>query len=146
MPEPAERPERLRALIGAYLEEVRAVERSKSPFAGAFGMKGGPADDPCHDRFAAALDALLEEAAEAEPEPSEVRALLEQILAPPPKDCPRSAYWMLLAVQGAAERLVPALNREDARVLLERYRADYPRYQRLPVQTKILRLLDRRAK
>ncbi|MGX8692275.1 MAG: hypothetical protein ACSW8E_00775 [Clostridia bacterium] len=146
MPERSERLERLRALIRAYLEEVRAVERKKGPLAGAFGMKGGPADDPCHDRFSEALRAMLEDFAQAKPEPAEARALLEQLLALPPEDCPRSAYWMLLAVQGMAEGLIPALDRENARALLERYGKDYPRRLRLPIQKKMFCRLEKQAR
>ena len=146
MPERSERLEGLQELIRAYLEEVRAVERKKGPLAGAFGMKGGPADDPCHDRFTEALRAMLEDFAQAKPEPAEARALLEQLLAPPPKDCPRSAYWMLLAVHGLTEGLIPALDRENARALLERYGKDYQRRLRLPVQQKLFRQLEKQAK
>ncbi len=146
MPEQGERLERLQELYWVYLAEVQAAKDVSSPFAGAFGMKGGPADDPCHDRFVSALRALLEESAQAWPGPGEARALLEQVFAPPPEGCPRDAYWMLLAAQGLAERLIPGLSCEDARVLLERYRADYPKHARLPAQEKILRLLEKRAK
>ena len=145
MPEQNGRAERLRALYEAYLDEAAAAERGKGFFAGAFGLKGGPADDPCHERFAERLQALLADFAEERPGSCEARALLEQVFAPPPKGCPKSAYWMLLAVHGTAEGLIPALGREDARALRESYRGDYPRHRRLPVQDRILRLLEKAA-
>ena len=143
MPEQGELLPRLRELKRDYLEKAETAERSASPMAGAFGTKGGPADDPCHERYAEALRALLEDCDQAAPQ--ELAGLLGEILAPPARDCPRSAYWMLLAVQGLAETLIPRIDRADARALAERYRRDYPRYQRLPVQKQILRALKQRA-
>ena len=39
---------RQQGLYESYLEEVERLERERKPGAGYFGLKGGPADDPCH--------------------------------------------------------------------------------------------------
>lgn len=141
MPECGVQLMRLQELYDGYLEQADKAERSRSPMAGAFGTKGGPADDPCHERFAEDLRALLDGCPQAELRPGELCAMLERIYAPPAKDCPQSAYWMLLAVHGLTERLIPLLDRAEARSLWERYRRDHPRSRLLPVQKKILRML-----
>ena len=146
MPEQRDWLQRLRALTEDYRELVAEKERTSSFFAGAFGMKGGPADDPCHERYAMQLKELLEEMLSASPGSEEVRAVLEEIYAAPlRRPCPSSAYWMLLAVHGLTEDAIARLDPADARALWERYRKDHPRHKRLPVQEQILRRLKSAA-
>ena len=133
--------QRLRALLEQYREQAAEAERKAAFLAGAFGMRGGPADDPCHDRFAAELKELLEDFARNDPDPGEARAMLETIFTVPETSCPKSAYWMLLAVHNLTGPAIACLRPEDARALRERYRSDYPRHRRLPAQENVLRWL-----
>ena len=55
---------------------------------------------------------------------------------------PKSAYWMLVAVQGLTRVLIPGLSKEDAAALAARYAEDYPRRERLPAQDELLTLLQ----
>ncbi len=135
---------RLRSLLETYLDRAGEAERGARPLAGAFGMRGGPADDPCHDRFAAELRELLEEFARNDPDPDEARALLEEIFAAPKRPCPKCAYWMLLAVHNLTEGTIACLRPEDARALRESFRRDYPRHRRLPAQVNVLRWLKQK--
>ena len=50
---------RLEALYAGYLKTVQELEDNRKLGEGMFGFKGGPADNPCHDRFAEDLRALL---------------------------------------------------------------------------------------
>ncbi len=135
---------KLRALYERYLDRAAEAERSAKPLAGAFGMKGGPADDPCHGRFADELKELLKDFAQNDPDPDEARALLEEIFAASKQPCPKCAYWMLLAVHNLTEPVIACLRTEDARTLRERYRGDYPRHRRLPSQDNVLRWLKQK--
>ncbi len=141
MSEPAALLPRVKELYAAYLDKTAELERTRSLFAGALGMRGGPADDPCHDRFAEDLRALLDEAAGAGLPSGELRELLALVYAPPEKDCPRCAYWMLLAVHGMSAGLIDQLSPDDARALAERYRKDWPRHRRLPAQDQVCKAL-----
>lgn len=136
---------RLRALTAAYLAEAEEVERSAPLLAGVFGTKGAPADDPCHARYEKDLGALLEELLADGSDPQTLRAALEIVYATPPSPCPRSAYWMLIAVQTLTEHAIPRLDPKDAAALATAYRSDYPRWQRLPSQERIFRALKQRA-
>lgn len=114
---------------------------------GAFGAKGGPKDDPCHDRFAAQLRELLTEFASSAPELSEIRQMLACLFqAPRQAEVPGSAYWMLLAVQGLGLDLIAKLSPGDAAALAAAYERDHPRRMRFPVQNQVLRELKRRSK
>lgn len=137
----------MRMLRERYLDKVRELERNRKPAEGIFGLKGGPADDPCHEQYADELASLLEAFLAEGPDSGSTRRVLEELYAPPPKnDVPRSAYWMLIAVQGLCPELIEQLDTGDARELEERFSASYRRRERMPNQQKILKALKNRAK
>ena len=130
-----------------YLETVRELERNRKPAEGLLGMKGGPADNPCHDRFAEDMKALLCEFESANPPSVDVRLVLEKLYAVPERAVvPKSAYWMLIAVQGLCQELISRLDPQDASAIAKRYAADYRRWERMPVQQKILAALQKQSK
>ena len=140
-------PERLRAVYDAYLDKVEELERNRKPGDGLFGLRPGPADHPCHDRFGEELAALLKEYAGTAPPSSELRQMLEEIyLAAKKYPEPQSSYWMLIAVHGLTEEMIGLLSSEDAGGLLARYEKIWPRRERLPVQTRIVKKLRQAAK
>ena len=144
MPEAGGFPARIRALYEAYVDQVETLERNRKFGEGIFGLKGGPADDPCHDRFAADLEALIGEFAQGDPAPAEIRTALEYMYSVPlaHRDS-KTAYWMLLAVHGLTLGLAERLPREESAPLRARYAKDYPRWERLPVQKKVLDALKK---
>lgn len=137
----------LRTLISAYLDKVADLERNRKFAEGLLGMKGGPADDPCHDRFGEEATALLTDYAASAPASADVAAVLRELFsaAESNRDA-RCAYWMLLAIQGACLPLIERLDREDAAALCGYYKKFYPRYKRLPVQDQVLRQLQQASK
>ena len=138
---------RLRALYEGYLTEAEAAERSAAPGAGLFGFGKGPEDDPCHDRFVAALRAFYEELAILKTQSGTVRELMEYACAAPRENPrPRSAYWMLIAVQGLTIPLAERLNPADAGALAELYEKSCRRSERLPVQKQLIDALRAAAK
>ena len=146
MPERGETIARLHAIYESYLDKTVKLELTRKFGAGWFGLKGGVADDPCHDRFADDLRAFFSETAET-CDSAEARELMEYVVAAPEKaDAPRAAYWMLIAVQGLTQPLLPRLAAEDARAVCERLEKLFPRSQRLPVQDELVRALRKQAK
>ena len=137
---------RLEALYRDYIETVRELERIRKIGDGLFGLRPGPEDDPCHDRFAAELDALLRDFAAASPGSEDCAAVLRYLFtAPEAWRELKSAYWMLIAVQGLGAGLIERLNAADAGELEALYAARWPRRERLPVQTQILKQLQRQT-
>ena len=129
-----------------YLDKVDYLEKNKPLGAGIFGMKGGPSDDPCHDRFADDLSVLLGRLAESNPKPAEVQDALRKIYFEPKKHVNlRSAYWMLLAVHSMTFDLIGLLSGEAAGELLREYCKEYPRWERLPVQKKVIEGLKKQS-
>ena len=134
---------RLEKLYGDYLKTVQ----DKRKFGeGMFGFKGGPADNPCHDRFVDDLRALLEDFAAQEPDSADVREVMLWIFDAPtrfPK--PRTACWMLLAVHGLTDVLTERLSPEDAKALYDAYTGRYRRWERMPNQIELLKKLKART-
>ena len=112
----------------SYLETVEELERKRKPGEGIFGMRGGPADNPCHERYSETVRQVLE----------------ELYTAPILHRKPLCAYWMLIAVQRHSLGLIDRLSTQDAKALFDRYSKDTPRHERLPVQNEILKKLIQR--
>ena len=146
MPERSEALVRLQGLYEAYLKEVELLEFNRKPGAGIFGLKGGPADDPCHDRFAETLRGFYEEFAAQEPESAAVRQLMEYACTVPTvRREPRTAYWMLIAVQSLTQPLLGLLTPQDAGELAALYEKSFKRRERMPMQIKLIKALRARA-
>lgn len=137
---------RLEALYNDYIDFVQELERNRKPGEGLFGMRSGPKDDPCHERFAADVKKLLEDFRNTSPGSEDCAALLRYMFTVPEAwqelTC---AYWMLIAVQGFGLDLIGYLNPVDAKALAEFFSAAYPRRIRLPVQEKLLKRLKQQA-
>ncbi len=142
MPERNEALVRLQELYESYLGEVELLEINRKPGAGIFGLKGGPADDPCHDRFAETLRGFYEEFAAQKPESASVKELMAYACTVPTvRREPRTAYWMLIAVQSLTQPLLGLLTLQDAGELAALYEKSYKRRERMPSQIKLIRAL-----
>ena len=136
----------LRERYRSYEETVEELEKNRKPFEGIFGMKGGPADNPCHDRFAEDMRGFFADYAAGRPDSAEVREVLDFVFNEPVAyRGPQCAYWMLTAVQGLTDVLIPLLSREDAAALAASYGKRYPRWKRLPNQDQLLARLKKAA-
>ncbi len=129
-----------------YLAEAVRAESERKPGEGRFGIGKTPADDPCHASFAEKLEAWLGAFLRTDPDSGAVRGVLEEVYrAPKAHPEPRSAYWMLIAVQGLTAGLISRLSREDAAALTAEYAAAYKRYERMPVQKQLFAALKKAA-
>ena len=138
----------LRSETETYVDFVRELERKRKPGEGIFGLKGGPADNPCHERFDQTVGQLLQDFAARKPASDTVRAVMEALFAAPKKyasSAPACAYWMLIAIQRHSLPLIDLLSSEDAFALYVRFNKDIPRRERLPVQTEILKKLKKQC-
>ena len=137
----------LQALYDGYLKDAIQVEKNRKPGEGIFGIGKRPSDDPCHDRFTENLKKLLEDFRAGGPESGEVRDVLRYIYrAPKEHPEPKTAYWLLIAVQSLTKELIPLLSGEDAAALAKEYTGIYKRWERLPIQKQILDALTTASK
>ena len=136
----------LRERYRSYEETVEELERNRKFGEGIFGIKGGPADNPCHDRFAEEMRTAFADYAASRPDSDEVREVLGFVFDEPLNyRGPQCAGWMLMAVQGLTGALIPLLSKEDAAALAASYGKQYPRWKRLPNQDQIYALLKKTA-
>lgn len=142
--------EKLPALIQGYLTEVEQQKAKRGPTDGLLGFGDALRNDGCHDRFADALQALVEQMVAA-PVSATQAAVALRYLCEAPLQCPDNtpqtacARWMLEAAQTLALPLVPLLQPVDAAQLFQWYRSVYPRSRQLPAEKKLARALRQQA-
>lgn len=137
----------LRALYEAYIAKAEQLERDRKPGDGLFGFGKKTADDPCHEQFAADLEALLHAILAQAPSSDEVSRILAYIYrAPSEHPEPKTVYWMLRAVHGLTVELAGRLAPQDAKALRDTYAKEYPRRERFPAQKNVLAALDKARK
>ncbi len=138
--------ERIGNLFDEYLKAAQLLEDNRKP-SELFGLKFGPSDDPLHEHFAEKLGSILRDAEAENPESAQIRPLLEKIYyAPKEYPKPKSAFWMLIAVQGLTQNLIQKLDSADAGELYELYEKNWPRRTRLPVQDAVAKALRNKSR
>lgn len=140
--------EEVRRVYETYLGRMEELQRKRKPAEGLLGVGGGPAADPCQEEFPRQLEAVLKALERTEPASGEARQVLEYLYRTPLpyRQGDQTVYWMLTAVHGLSLDLISRLTPEDAGGLWEAYRRDYPRWERLPAQKKVLAALGTRRK
>lgn len=129
-----------------YFDAVQKAEQNRKITDGMFGFGKKPADDPCHTEFLETLRRMLTNETDEKTDSQHIREILSYIYVSPAEHPePQSAYWMLIAVHGLTNGLIPLLSKPDASSLLETYSKTYRRWERLPVQKNIIRLLKSQA-
>lgn len=136
----------IRKIYEDYLEKTEQLERNRKLGEGIFGS-AGPKTDPCHSIFAETVKLKLDAAARDGISSAQTREILEYMLKmPTAQEQNQLAYWMLLAVHGAAANLAGGLDAADAKSLLELFERLYPKHQWLPVQKQLVNVLKARQK
>jgi hypothetical protein len=137
----------VKKLYEEYIAEAEKLERDRKPTDGLFGMGKKTSDDPCHERFANELEAVLKSMTDSKPEPEKVYEVLDYIYRMPDEHKePITVYWMLSAVHALTIELIALLDKNYAEKLYTQYRKAVPRWKRLPVQKKVCSELDKRRK
>ena len=125
-------------LIENYLEEVDAAIKAAGPADGLFGMRKGPKDDPCHQKF---YDAVGEAVAGIQNGDEAFAAASELIRADKKYDCPQMAALTLTAAQNHIMTLLPLLSSEQKDSLKKYFDTSIPRWERLPTQKQLYKAL-----
>lgn len=128
----------MKNLIENYIAEVKDVSKNSRPLAGVFGFRGGVGDSPCHLAF---YNAMKEVTESEDCEAYEAVKLL--IRADTEYEAPKSAVFMLSAVQGLAIPLVDKLSGEQKAEFLKYFEDYIPKRKRLPVQEQLYKALKK---
>ncbi|MEA4895355.1 MAG: hypothetical protein VB064_08830 [Oscillospiraceae bacterium] len=128
----------IRGIYDDYIADVRTLLSKRKPTDGLMGFGKRAGEDACHERFADIIERRLNDFAQTSPSSEDAYAVMRMVFEFPQEYRNDSLiYWMLLAVQGMTEGLIPFLSKEDAAALSELYSELYPRYSRLPVQSAV---------
>ena len=128
----------VRGIYADYLADVEKLIAARKPTDGLMGFGKRAGDDICHERFADRLEAELNNIAKASPTSGEAYAVMSVVFKAPSEFRNDSlTYWMLVAVQGLTDGLIPFLTEQDAQKLSELLYDLYPKHSFLPVQKKI---------
>ena len=134
----------IKAICESYIAKVTELERKRKPADGLFGIGSMPADDPCHDRFAADMESALSTLAGDVLSSQEVCGILSYVYHLPCEHKePVSIYWMLCAVHGYTLPLIHTLDATDRKLLCSRYASDFRPWERLPVQKQVYNALKK---
>lgn len=131
--------EELEMLYGAYLDQVAQLYQNRKLWDGAFGLGGGPADNPCHEKLVHDVEGVL---ADLDPvwRPRAVEYVLRQPLEH--REDP-VVYYTLMAAQGATIPYLSQLPVDQAKALRGWYEQAFPRRERMPCQNKVLAALKK---
>lgn len=131
--------EQLEKLYGDYLDLVAQLYRDRKLLDGAFGLGGGPADNPCHEQLVRDVEQAMAAMTETQRQEA-VEYIFREALEH--KNDP-VVYYTLLAVHGVTIPYLSALPVEQARQLRAWYEKAYPRRERMPCQDKVLSALKK---
>lgn len=132
--------EELKARYAQYEKELTAAHQAH-PFGGYLGFGTDARRDPCNMRFYEDVQAWTAELAAACPDPDTAAQVVEWLLFAPEGRQKELAFPFLVATQGHARMLIGALSDADRAAFAARYDKAFPKYQRLPVQKEILKML-----
>ena len=134
--------EKINGIIDGYIARCEEIIAQSKPGDGLFGMGDDPKKDPCHMSFYEELAAAVKEIAASAPEADEACGAVQAILkAAREKKCPSMARWMLEAIHGLSQPLLPLLTAEQKRELRDWYDENLPRRLRFPVQKDVYKAM-----
>ncbi len=136
--------EKVQKLYEDYIDQALEIQKNRHYTDGIFGFGRRSSDDPCHEKFIENLTAQMKEFKENGISSQELREVLSYIfLAHDDHRDPASIYWVLVAAHAATLDVLPLLSQEDAAALYAQYGKLFKRRDRLPVQTKALKLMEK---
>ena len=128
------------------MDDLGVLQASLKPTDGLLGFGKRADADPCHARFSDRLELKLREISEKALSSGEAAELMRFVFeAGEIREDGPSAYWMLVAVHGHTDVLIPLLSPMDAWNLYRLYLDRYPKYSLLPVQKSLAKHLLEQA-
>ena len=129
-----------------YTDEVHSLYENKGLFDGILGFGNAPSKDPCHMKFYEEIEDMISKISRDEPEPQTASRLVSYLLSARDSfEAEDTAIWMITAAEGLSQSLIPFLDPKDAQDILSDYETRTPKRMRLPVQSKIIKLLKEKS-
>lgn len=138
--------EQLIEIYEVYIQRSDKVLQDASAFAGVWGMGEDPKNHPCHMKFYKAVEAFLKNFLQTEHSEETVYEVTDWILRAPANHRDEAVFWYMFAAHGLCKPLIPLLSPDHCAVLRDFYDAHYPKFDRMPVQRDLYKLLKKRAK
>lgn len=136
----------LQELYANYDEESTQVRLSAKPFDGVFGMGNDPRKNPCHDIFYDKVQSWVQAFVADTPSPEAAAVTARFMLEAPSRYRQQECYWYMYACVGFVEGLIPFIKKEDCAALAQLFSSLYAKYDRMPVQRRVLKLLTKAGK
>lgn len=136
----------LQEIYTNYDETLTKVRKSTKLFDGFLGLGKDPRKDPCHQVFYDAVGAWVEEFIAAGHTQEEVLAVAMFLVEEPVRFYSKECYWFMFAAQGHMKPLIPLLNKENCKAVGDRISGLYKKYERMPLQNDLLKMLKKGAK
>ena len=136
----------LETIYTEYAEQAYTVRKNARVFDGLFGLGKDPRNDPCHQAYYDAVGAWVTEFLAPSPEQEQVMAAAMYILETPASHTGQECYWFMYAAHGHLKTMLPVLSKENCAALGKRLEQLYKKYDRMPLQKELLKLLAKKAK
>ena len=138
--------EKLRQRYERYIEEAIDIRKKAGPLAGIFGMGNSPQNDPGHVFFYEDVHRWVDAFLETEPDETDSFTAARFLICAPAELGQADSYWMMYAAHGLAKPLVPRLTARDCAYLRDFYDENYPKKERMPVQSELYKMLKKGAR
>lgn len=136
----------LKEIYDNYVQKVAKVMDNASAFDGFWGWGDDPKKDPCHMEFYEAVESFLQALLKQQPSEDVLFDVADRIIRTAADHKGTAAYWYMFAVHGLCKDLIPLLTPAHCALLREFYDEHYPKFDRMPVQRDLYKLLKKRAK
>lgn len=136
----------LQELYTNYDETVVAIRKKARMFDGFFGLGKDPKKDPCHEAFYTAVGTWMEQFVASAPAQEDVLQAGMFLVEEPVRFYSKECYWFMFAAQGHMKALIPLMDKTTCKTIHDRISGLYKKYERMPLQNDLLKLLKKAAK
>lgn len=136
----------LREIYETYVQDVAKIMANASAFDGVWGWGDDPKKDTCHMKFYEAVEAHLHTLLQNRSSEDVLFEAVDWIIRTAADHRDTAAYWYMYAAHGLCKDLIPLLTAAHCAALRDLYDDHYPKFDRMPVQRELYKLLKKRAK
>lgn len=130
----------------AYQEMCTAAWKRSNFMENFLGTNNAAKRHPCHEEFYEDVVKLVAEYAATQPSCEDAFGVCSFLLTEPKKYKDRDCYWFMYVMVGCIRELIPFMDKQTCRRLLELMDANYKKRERMPVQEDTYKKLKKAAK